>query len=100
MAKIAEKLTKTVGKKFFIRFGTKKKMLKKDIRRRRTHSETKRRSCTLHYNLKIENKEVPECKKMFLNTFGLKEWSIRNWVLNVNIYNIPFKKKKHNIKIP
>lgn len=41
-----------------------------------------RRKGTIKYFLKIENEVLPVCKKMFLQTLDLKEWSVRNWISN------------------
>ena len=40
-----------------------------------------RRKTTLKYTLKVNHQIIPVCKKMYLNTTGLGEWSVRNWVL-------------------
>lgn len=43
--------------------------------------EGSRRSDTFYYYLKRNNQKELVCKKMFLSTFGLKEWSVRSWCL-------------------
>lgn len=54
-------------------------------RPRKSYSDTdveSRRAVTLKYNIVISNNEiVPVCKKMYLNTFCLGEWSVRSWAL-------------------
>lgn len=45
-------------------------------------SISKPRNSTITLFLKIENEVLPVCKKMFLQTLDLKEWSVRNWISN------------------
>lgn len=46
-------------------------------------SEESRRAATLTYTIKtVDGNIVTVCKKTFLSTFGLKEWTVMNWVLN------------------
>lgn len=48
---------------------------------RKKPQEESRRNYSYTYKLKKPNGDiVPVCKAMFLNTFGLKEWSVLNWV--------------------
>ncbi|CAG9773276.1 unnamed protein product [Ceutorhynchus assimilis] len=61
---------------------------RKETERKRTTNESSRRSSSLFYKLNIESKYVPVCKKMFLNTLGLKEWTVQNWVKN-SAYGTP-----------
>lgn len=43
--------------------------------------ELSRKNFSYSYNLKkLNGTTVPVCKTMFLNTFGLKEWSVQDWV--------------------
>ncbi|KAK6171771.1 hypothetical protein SNE40_018203 [Patella caerulea] len=49
-----------------------------------TYYHVPHRGCrpgTFKYNLRVNDARINVCKNMFLNTFGLKEWSVRNWVL-------------------
>lgn len=47
------------------------------------NSKKSRRSASYKYCLSPANGELkPVCKIMFLNTLGLKEWMVRNWVEN------------------
>ncbi|CAH1964526.1 unnamed protein product [Acanthoscelides obtectus] len=39
-----------------------------------------RRTGTLKYHLKVGSVNMPVCKKMFLSTFGLREWQVLHWV--------------------
>lgn len=48
--------------------------------RKRTEENNSRRSSTLVYHLKSGGIRKQVCKKTFLNTFDLGEWSVRNWV--------------------
>lgn len=43
-----------------------------------------RRSCSLKYHLLIKNQRLQVCKKMFLNTIGVGEWQVLNWVKKRN----------------
>ncbi|CAH1953979.1 unnamed protein product [Acanthoscelides obtectus] len=47
---------------------------------RKTKDENSRRSCSLYYSLNVGDKLIPVCKKMFLGTLGLGEWSVKSWV--------------------
>lgn len=46
----------------------------------KTGSIVSRRADTITYFLKINNEKLQVCKKMFLQTLCLNEWSVRNWV--------------------
>lgn len=46
----------------------------------RKTKEESRRNISFYYFLNVGDKKVPVCKQMFLNTLGLREWCIRNWV--------------------
>lgn len=48
--------------------------------RTRTEAETSRREQSYVYWLKHEDMRKRVCKKMFLSTLGLGEWSVRNWL--------------------
>lgn len=43
--------------------------------------ENSRRSRTLNYFFTIGNKSMPVCKKFYLNTLNLGEWSARSWAI-------------------
>lgn len=49
-------------------------------KQRTTKSLTSRRSGTYFYYLKVGNSKFCVCRNMFLNTFGLKESTIRYWL--------------------
>nr|CAI5837897.1 unnamed protein product [Callosobruchus analis] len=61
----------------------------------------KKKTATLNYHLKKDNKSLGVCKLMFLNTLGIGEWSAKEWVLkgqhksslNVKKCNVPLKPK-------
>lgn len=42
-------------------------------------TEISRRGTTLKYHLKVEDKLIPVCKKMFMSTLSLKERSVLSW---------------------
>lgn len=48
--------------------------------RRNPESSETRRNATLQYFIKVNNIKMQVCKKMFLSTFGLGEWQVKNWV--------------------
>ncbi|KAG5861841.1 hypothetical protein JTB14_002408 [Gonioctena quinquepunctata] len=48
-------------------------------KRPRISNETSRRTGTLQYEVNVNNKAIRVCKKMYLNTLCLGEWSVRNW---------------------
>jgi len=53
-----------------------------------------RRSNTFFYLLKYKNSERLQVgKTMFLNTLGLNEWMVRNWV-NTAVHGLPGKINK------
>ena len=49
--------------------------------RKRPIETESRRSITLRYNLVVNNVPVPVCKRMYLNTLSLGEWSVRSWAM-------------------
>ncbi|CAG9812843.1 unnamed protein product [Phaedon cochleariae] len=54
-----------------------------------------RRKGTFHYNLQLKNKKINVCKKMFLNTLGVKERSVRDWVTVPTVHGMV---KQNNLK--
>lgn len=59
---------------------------------RKEPCEKSRRTFTYEYTIKLPNGNVvPVCKPMFLATFGLKEWSVMNWVSSSNSGILPSK---------
>lgn len=56
---------------------------KVDVKRRTTaNARESRRSSTFTYSLRIQSGEkISVCKIMFLSTFGIGEWQVRNWVV-------------------
>ena len=59
---------------------------KKPICRRRSNGDQSRRNYSLFYFLKKNGEKKPVCKKMFLSTTGLGEWSVHNWVSHADTY--------------
>lgn len=46
-------------------------------------SEVARRTATLQYTIKdLKGQAFSVCKKFFLSTFSLKEWTVSNWASN------------------
>ncbi|XP_069673203.1 uncharacterized protein [Periplaneta americana] len=41
-----------------------------------------RRKGTLLYHFRVGNEKLQVCKKLFLNTLGIKDWSVRYWLEN------------------
>lgn len=70
-----------VRKKVYKRSHVKKTKKKQLAVKERKES---RRSGTFKYYLSTNNELKPVCKVMFLNTLGLKEWMVQNWVKNDN----------------
>lgn len=72
---------------------------------KRTQTKS-RRNFSLFYHLKIDNNVIPVCKKMFLSTLGLGEWSVQNWVKNscdtgipkITPTTVPTKIKRVNVE--
>ena len=56
-------------------------------------SSESRRKGTLIYNLKVDDKKIQVCKKMFLQTLGIKEWTVRYWLAN-STEGVPSATKK------
>nr|CAI5827869.1 unnamed protein product [Callosobruchus analis] len=62
---------------------------------------SQKKTVTLNYHLKKDNKRLSVCKLMFLNTLGIGEWSAREWALkgqhksslHVKKCNVPLKPK-------
>ncbi|CAH1115757.1 unnamed protein product [Psylliodes chrysocephalus] len=56
---------------------------KQPVKRRRNQSENSRRQASLHYfiNINVNRKQV--CCNMYLNTFGIKKWTVRYWIDNI-----------------
>ncbi|VEN44991.1 unnamed protein product [Callosobruchus maculatus] len=64
-----------------------------------------RRQLSLSYHLKINDIILPVCKKMFINTLALGEWSVLSWVKNSHSSGIisqtssfPNRKKAVNVQ--
>uniref|UniRef100_A0A1B6K9A6 Uncharacterized protein n=1 Tax=Graphocephala atropunctata TaxID=36148 RepID=A0A1B6K9A6_9HEMI len=53
---------------------------KADISRKKTDSENSRRTETLKYHLVVRNERLQVCQLTFLNTLGIKKWSVRYWL--------------------
>lgn len=54
--------------------------IKPKVKRRAESGD--RRGTTMHYFIKINSERKEVCKTMFCNTFGLGEWSVRNWAMS------------------
>lgn len=54
------------------------------VEKKVTKNPQSTRSKTLGYYLTIENVRHQVCKKMFLNTLGIKEWFLRYWLEKTN----------------
>jgi len=63
----------------------------------RRRGESKRRSATLYYHFTVDGTQLSVCKKMFLNTLGLGEWSVSNWVTSSEGTN---KSSLPGVKVP
>lgn len=61
---------------------------KSSVARRTQKSDKSRRNASIKYYLKIDNQNVRVCKKMFLNTFCLGEWTVLNWINKNNGFGI------------
>lgn len=72
------------------------KTMTKDLRNRKD-SEKSRRQSTFMFHLRMDNERVRVCKKMFMNTLGLNEWSVRNWASG-NISSIPKEMPTRKLK--
>lgn len=54
-------------------------MVDVSVPKRRTTGGDSRRTGTKTYHLKVIEEKKRVCSKMFLNTLGLKEWTVRYW---------------------
>ncbi|XP_072550288.1 uncharacterized protein [Salminus brasiliensis] len=50
------------------------------VARKRSVSQESRRLSTLSYHLMLDGEKKRVCKKLFLSTLGLGEWSVAHWV--------------------
>ena len=73
-------------KRLYIRILTKVVIPKRDRDRKKT--DKSRRSTSLEYHLKIGNELLRVCKKMFLNTLSIGEWTVENWIKSNRQKNI------------
>ncbi|KAL3287003.1 hypothetical protein HHI36_001489 [Cryptolaemus montrouzieri] len=48
-----------------------------------------RRKGSFQYRLQTGNDKTKVCKNMFLSTLGLKERSVREWVTNPTVHDMP-----------
>ncbi|VEN40009.1 unnamed protein product [Callosobruchus maculatus] len=70
-------------------------------RKKNSSCTVPKKTVTLNYHLKKDNKRLSVCKLMFLNTLGIGEWSAREWALkgqhksslNVKKCKVPLKPK-------
>ena len=61
------------------------------VKQRTTGPVDSRRKVTLSYYLRKDGERKPVCKKMFLSTTGLGEWSVRAWATSVEPHQIETK---------
>lgn len=73
-------------KRLYIRILTKVVVPQRARDRKRT--DKSRRSASLEYHLKIGNELLRVCKKMFLHTLDIGEWTVVNWTKNKSQKNI------------
>ena len=73
-------------KRLYIRILTKVVIPKRARDRKKT--DKSRRSTSLEYHLKIGNELLRVCKKMFLNTLSIGEWTVENWIKSNRQKNI------------
>ncbi|XP_030749231.1 uncharacterized protein LOC115877212 [Sitophilus oryzae] len=59
-------------------------MVTKSETKQKTTKQKSRRQTTFSYHLRIGENLFAVCKKLFLSTLGLNEWSVSNWVRNSN----------------
>lgn len=77
-------------------------LVTKSQTQQKTTKKNSRRQASLFYHLKVGEKLLPVCKKLFLSTLALGEWSVNNWVKRSNagipdvIETYPKKAKKLN----
>ena len=55
-------------------------MVNKSQTKHKTTQGISRRQTSFFYHLKVGEKLLPVCQKLFLTTLGLAKWSVRNWV--------------------
>lgn len=55
---------------------------KQHVKRRRNQSGNSRRQASLRYFLNIKESRKQVCCKTYLNTFGIKKWTVRYWMDN------------------
>lgn len=51
-----------------------------DVKRRRTEADSSRRSASVFCFLCVDGKRVRVCQRMFLSTFGIKQWTFLKWI--------------------
>lgn len=71
--------------------------------KQKTTEGDSRRKYTMKYHLKVHDVRIPVCKKMFLNTLKIGEWSVHSWVkggshgMHVGSRAEPQKKKLEDV---
>lgn len=76
-------------------------VLQKDIARRSCSGNNDRRQHTFKYNLNVNGNNLKVCKKMYLGTLDIGEWSAHNWakVAERNVpEECPTPKRNVNVK--
>ena len=53
-----------------------------DKKRKMTKEEISRREVSREFHLFLRNERVQVCRTMFLNTLGIKAWTVRQWLAN------------------
>lgn len=64
------------GKKVYIQ----QTVQKQKVARRKCSDNNNRREHTFKYNFNVSGTKVKVCKKMYLSTLDVGEWSVHNWV--------------------
>ena len=59
--------------------------------------ERLKKSCILKYNFRVNGVLIPVCKKFFLQTLGMGEWSVRKWSSTTAATNITTPVQKLNL---
>lgn len=78
-------------------------VIKSTVKRRRVEATQSRRTDTLTYYLTVDNKTLKICQQMFLQTLGIKKWTVRYWLgsdtLNDMGAAISYEASHENVKI-
>lgn len=99
-AQLTEEMRISIFNEFWCMSWSQKKvfvssMVDKTTTQRKTKGTDSRRSSSKAYYFKIEGKRERVCLKTFINTLGVKEWTIRYWLGDRNN-----KENQANVSIP